>query len=81
MEVLGFALTYANLTIELSRMGILYPHIEDTLDCLHGAEWFSTLDLNLVIGRVLYLPWVHLVSENVNACPLDSPMPQQPFKG
>ena len=25
IEVLGFALTYANLIIELSRMGILYP--------------------------------------------------------
>ena len=21
------------------------PHIEETLDCLNGAEWFSSLDL------------------------------------
>ena len=25
--------------------GYLLPRIEDTLDCLHGAVWFSTLDL------------------------------------
>ena len=25
--------------------GYSLPHIEDTLDCLHGAVWFSTLDL------------------------------------
>ena len=25
--------------------GYSLPHKEDTLDCLHGAEWFSTLDL------------------------------------
>ena len=25
--------------------GYSLPRIEDTLDCLHGAVWFSTLDL------------------------------------
>ena len=25
--------------------GYVLPRIEDTLDCLHGAIWFSTLDL------------------------------------
>ena len=28
----------------------------------------------------MHLPWVHLAFGNVNACPLDSPMPQEPFK-
>ena len=31
--------------------GYVLPRIDDTLDCLHGAKWFSTLDLNLAIGR------------------------------
>ena len=25
--------------------GYALPRIDDTLDCLHGAKWFSTLDL------------------------------------
>ena len=25
--------------------GYALPRIDDTLDCLHGAMWFSTLDL------------------------------------
>ena len=31
-----------NRTIE---DGYALPRIDDTLDCLHGAKWFSTLDL------------------------------------
>ena len=27
------------------------PQIEETLDTLNGAEWFTSLDLSLVIGR------------------------------
>ena len=27
------------------KMGMHYPDFNDTLDCLHGAKWFSTLDL------------------------------------
>ena len=27
--------------------GYALPRIDDTLDCLHGAKWFSTLDLTV----------------------------------
>ena len=27
------------------KNGYAFPRINDTLDCLHGANWFSTLDL------------------------------------
>ena len=42
---LGFVLTYANLNNRTVKDGYSLPKIEDTLDCLHGAVWFSTLDL------------------------------------
>ena len=42
MGSLGSISTYANRTV---KDGYSLPMIEDTLDCLHGAVWFSTLDL------------------------------------
>ena len=71
-------------------MGISLPHIEDTLDCLRGAVWLSTLDLKSGYWQVeleeeakplTAFTMCPLGFWNVSACPLDSPMPQQPFKG
>ena len=28
------------------------PHIEETVDCLNGAEWFTSLDLKLGYWQV-----------------------------
>ena len=30
---------------EQSKMHCSLPRIDETLDCLNGAEWFSSLDL------------------------------------
>ena len=32
--------------------GYALPRIEDTLDCLHGAIWFSTIDFKSVYWQV-----------------------------
>ena len=61
-------------------MGIHYPEKEDTLDCLHGAVWFFTLDLKSRYWQV-ELEEEAKAFGNVNACPLVSPMHQQPFRG
>ena len=45
MGDLGSALTCRNSIVETLKMGMPLPRIDDTLDCLHGAKWFSTLDL------------------------------------
>ena len=41
----GSVLTYVNLITETVKDGYSLPRLEDNLDCLHGAVWFSTLDL------------------------------------
>ena len=33
------------------KNGYSLARIEDTLDCLHGTVWFSTLDLNQGTGK------------------------------
>ena len=42
---LRFCIDLCKLNNRTVKDGYSLPHIEDTLDCLHGAEWFSTLDL------------------------------------
>ena len=42
---LRFCIDLCKLNNRTDKDGYSLPHIEDTLDCLHGAEWFSTLDL------------------------------------
>ena len=45
MGDLGSALTCRNSIIEPVKDGYALPRMDDTLDCLHGAKWFSILDL------------------------------------
>ena len=42
---LGSAIDLCKLNNHTVKDGYGLPKIEDTLDCLHGAVWFSTLDL------------------------------------
>ena len=42
---LRFCIDLCKLNNRTVKDGYSLPHIEDSLDCLHGAEWFSTLDL------------------------------------
>ena len=41
---LRFCIDLCKLNNRTVKDGYSLPHIEDTLDCLHGAVWFSTLD-------------------------------------
>ena len=42
---LRFCIDFHKLKNRTGKDGYSLPQIEDTLDCLHGAVWFSTLDL------------------------------------
>ena len=42
---LRFCIDLCKLNNRTVKDGYSLPHIEDTLYCLHGAEWFFTLDL------------------------------------
>ena len=42
---LRFCIDLHKLNNRTVKDGYSLPRIEDTLDCLHGAVWFSTLDL------------------------------------
>ena len=42
---LRFCINPCKLSNRIVKDGYSLPGIEDTLDCLHGAVWFSTLDL------------------------------------
>ena len=42
---LRFCIDLHKLNNRTVKDGYSLPHIEDTLDYLHGVEWFSTLDL------------------------------------
>ena len=42
---LRFCISLCKLNNRTVKDGYSLPRIEDTLDCLHGAVWFSTLDL------------------------------------
>ena len=45
MGGLRFCIDLCKLNNRTIKDGYSLPRIEDTLDCLHGAVWFSTLDL------------------------------------
>ena len=65
------------------------PRIEDTLDCLHGAVWFSTLGLKSGYWQVELEEAKPLTAFTMGplgfweceCMPLVSPMNQQPFNG
>ena len=42
---LRLCIDLCKLNNHTAKDGYALPRIEDTLDCLHGAVWFSTLDL------------------------------------
>ena len=42
---LRFCIDLCKLNNRTVQDGYSLPQIEDTLDCLHGAVWFSTLDM------------------------------------
>ena len=44
-EGLWFCIDLCKLNNRAVKDGYSLPWIEDILDCLHGAMWFSTLDL------------------------------------
>ena len=49
---LRFCINLCKLNNETIKDGYSLPRIEDTLDCLHGAVWFCTLDLKSRYWRV-----------------------------
>ena len=85
-EGLRFCIDLHKLNNRTVKNGYLLSSIEDTLDCLHGAVWFSTLDLKSGYWQVELeeeakpLTAYNLAFGSVSACPLGSPMLQQPFK-
>ena len=49
---LRFCIDLCRLNNRTVQDGYSLPRIEDTLDCLHGAVWFSTLDLKSAYWQV-----------------------------
>ena len=47
---LRFCIDLRKLNNRTIKDGYSLPRIEDTMDCLHGAVWFSTLDLQNLEG-------------------------------
>ena len=41
----GFCINYRKLNTLIHKDAYTLPRINDTLDTLHGSQWFSTLDL------------------------------------
>ena len=87
---LRFCINLHKLNNRTIKDGYSLPRIVDTLDCLHGAVWFSTLDLKSMYWQVeleeeakplTAFTMGPLAFGSVNTCPLGSPMLQQPFKG
>ena len=65
------------------------PRIDETLDCLNVAQWFTSLDFKSGYWQVeidekarhsLHLQWGHWAFIYVSTCPLVSQMQQLHFK-
>ena len=85
------------LSIDLRKLnnravkdGSTLPRIDDTLNCLDGAKWFSTLDLKSGYWQVELAEEAKPLTAftmgplgfgECERMALDSPMLQQPFKG
>ena len=48
----GFVLTCRKLNARTIKDAYSLPRIDETLDCLNWAEWFSSLDLKLGYWQV-----------------------------
>ena len=48
---LQFCINLWKLNARTIKDAYSLPRIDETLGCLNGAEWFSSLDLNLCIGK------------------------------
>ena len=90
MGSLGFCINLHKLNNRTVQDGYSLPRIEDTLDCLHGAVWFSTLDLKSRYWQVELEEEAKPLTAftmgplgfwECECMPLVSPMHQQPFKG
>ena len=46
-----FALTCGKMNARIINNAYSLPRIDETLDCLNGVEWFSSLDLKSGIGK------------------------------
>ena len=87
---LRFCINLCKLNNRTIKDGYSLPRIEDKLDCLPGAVRYSILDLKSRYWQVELEEEAKFLTAftlgplafgNVNACPLVSPMLQQPFNG
>ena len=52
---LQFCIDLQNLNARTIKDAYSLPRIDETLDCLNGAEWFSPLDLKFALTLLCYL--------------------------
>ena len=87
---LRFCIDLRKLNNRTIKDGYSLPRIEDTLDCLHGAVWFSTLDLKSGYWQVELEEGAKPLTAftmgplgfwECECMSFVSPMHQQPFRG
>ena len=86
---LHFCIDLCKLNTRTKKDSYPLPHIQETIESLVGAEYFSCLDLKAGFSR---LPWTSIKAVyclhggkprnfSVNKCPLGCAMPLQPSRG